>query len=143
MDAVVLVIALLAFGAVVSGGMYFTFRGFRAANRQPVEAKPSPALSNGRDAATLAQLKRFFEGKQCAACSRPIPPVHAYEVRPGLLHTKTRETIPWDDIPTADLSTTLASHEAICSDCAVAETFRRQHPDLVVDRRRPVGHPTH
>lgn len=142
MDAVVLVIALLAFSAVVSGGMYFTFRGFRAANRQPVEAKPKPAKSNRRDAATIAQLKHFFEDKLCAACSRPIPPVHAYEVRPGLLHSQTREAVAWDDIPTADLPTTLASYEAICSDCVIAATFRRQHSELVVDRQR-VGHPTH
>ena len=100
------------------------------------------ARSNPHDAATTAQLKRFFEGKVCAACSRPIAPVHAGELRPGLLNTKTQEAIAWADIPTANLSFALESHDPLCSHCAVVETFRREHPELVVDRHRTLEYPS-
>ena len=134
MNEALLVIVLVATAVVVSAGMYFTLRGFRAASRPPVEVKPRNTTSNRHDPATTAQLKQFFEGKACAACSRPIPPVHAFERRPGLLNATTHEAIPWDDIPAANLSTTLESHMPICSTCVISETFRRQHSELVVDR---------
>jgi hypothetical protein len=143
MTDALLVIVLLATAAVVAIGIYFTLRAFRADNRTPVEVKPRPAKSNPHDAATTAELKHFFEGKQCAACSRPIPPVHAGELRPGLLNTDTHEAIAWDNIPSANLSSTLERHVPICSNCLIMETFRRQHPELVVDRHRIIENPSH
>jgi hypothetical protein len=143
MTEVILVIVLLTTAAVVGVGIYFTLRAFRAGDRPPVAAKPRYVKSNPHDAATTAQLKHFFEGKPCASCSRPIPPVHAGELRPGLLNPDTHQGIGWDDIPAANLSTTLASHKPICSNCMVIETFRQQHPELVVDRHRSIEHPAH
>ena len=142
MTPVLLDIVLLATTVLIGAGVYFTFRWFRLANRPPVEVKPRHAKVHPHDAATIAQLKHFFEGRQCAACSRPIPPVHAGELRPGLLNANTHEAIAWDDIPEANLSTTLGSHVPICSNCLIAETFRRQYPELVVDRhhhREPIA----
>jgi hypothetical protein len=138
MTAVLLVVVLVGTPALVGAGLYFTLRGFRAANRPPVEVEPVHAKSNPHDAATTAQLKHFFEGKQCATCSRPIPPVHAGEPRPGLLNANTHATIAWDDIPAASLSATLESHVPICSNCVLIEAFSRQHPELVVDRHRTI-----
>lgn len=142
MDAVLLVLALVVTGAVLGAGLFFTLRAFRAADRPQVEVKPR-VKSNPHDAATTAQLKHFFEGKECAACSQPIAPVHTFELRPGLLHAKTHDAIGWDDIPAANLSTTLESHLPICANCIITETFRRQHPELVVDRHRHIEHPSH
>ena len=144
MSEVFLVIVLLATAAVVGAAIFFTFQGFRAADRPPVNVNPPRHTnSNRHDPATTAQLKHFFEGKQCAACSRPVPAVHAGEMRPGLLNTSTHETIAWNDIPAANLSTMLESHAPICSNCLIIETFRREHPDLVVDRHGTVEHPSH
>jgi len=135
MDAVLLGIALVVTVAIVWAGVYFTFRGFWALDHPPVKAKPK------HDAATTARLKEFFEGKQCADCGRPIAPVRAFELRPGLMNAKTHEAISWDDIPDANLSSTLETHVAICSNCAVLETVRTKRPDLVVDRHRHADHP--
>ena len=143
MNAALLVIVLLATAAVVWAGIYFTLRGFKAADHPPIEVKPKPPKSNPHDAATTAQLKHFFEGKQCAACNRPIPPVPAFGLRPGLLNPNTHEAIAWDDIPAANLSATLESHVPICSNCVLIETFRQKHPELVVDRQRTIEYPSH
>jgi hypothetical protein len=132
MDAVLLGVALLLTAAIVWAGVYFTFRGFRALDRPPVEKKPR------HDAATTARLKQFFEGKQCAVCKKPIPPVHAFELRPGLMNPTTHDAIAWDDIPPASVSTLLESHVPICSNCVLVEKMRQKHPERVVDRHRTV-----
>jgi hypothetical protein len=142
MTAVLLVIVLLGTAAAICAGIYFTFRGFREADRPPV-VNPRPPRPHRHEPAAIAQLKHFFEGRQCETCSRPIPPVHAGDLRPGLLNTTTHETIAWDDIPDTNLTATLANHVPICSNCVVLETLRRQHPELVVDRHRPAEIPSH
>jgi hypothetical protein len=87
-----------------------------------------------RDRATTELLKRFFDGKQCAICKRPIPPVHRTGLKPGLLNPATHQTYSWDEIPSVDLSTALETHLPLCSECEVAESFRQHFPDLVTDR---------
>jgi hypothetical protein len=133
MDPVLLAVVLVGTAVLIIGGLYFTLRGFKAADRPPIDVKPRP---NPLDAATTAELRRFFEGKTCAACGRPIPPVHAFELRPGLRNSETCQAMAWEDIPSANLSATLQSHEPICPHCVIAESFRRDHPELVVDRHR-------
>jgi hypothetical protein len=64
-------------------------------------------------------------------------------LRPGLLNTGTHEAMDWNDIPAANLSATLASHVPICSSCLISESFRREHPELVVERRRPIENLSH
>ena len=142
MTAVFLVIVLLATAAVVCAGIVLTLRGFRAEDRPPVEVKPKRPKSNPHDPAATAQLKHYFEGRQCAACNRAIPPIHVGELQPGLLNRHTHETIEWDDIPVANLPSTLANHVPICSNCVTVEMFRQQHPELVVDRHRTIENPS-
>ncbi|HTM26608.1 MAG TPA: hypothetical protein VL225_15530 [Vicinamibacterales bacterium] len=137
MAAVFLGIALLATAALVWPGIYFTLRGFRALDRPKPEVKPR------QDAATAAHLKQFFVGKQCATCGRPIPPVHAGELRPGLLNASAQEAIAWDDVLAANLAATLETHVAICSNCLIIGTLRQKHPDRVVDRHRTIESPSH
>jgi hypothetical protein len=83
-------------------------------------------------------LKRFFDGKECAICKRPIPPVHRTGLKPGLFNPATRETHSWDDIPNVNLPTALETQLPLCSACQVAESFRQRFSDLVVDRDRSV-----
>jgi hypothetical protein len=143
MNTVVLVVALLATAAVVCAGIFFTLRGFKEQDRRPVDPSPKRTKSHPHEPAATAELKHFFEAKSCAACGRAIPPVHAGELRPGLLNPDTHETIGWDDIPDGNLRATLATHKPICSNCVTLETFRRQHPELVVDRHRTIETPIH
>ncbi len=141
MNGVLLVVVLVS-TTLIGAGTYYSLRWFRSASRPPVDAKPVRAKVNPHDAAMTAQLKHFFEGKQCAACSRPIPPVHAGQVHPGLLNPSTNEAIAWNDIPAAGLATMLESHLPICSNCLTIETLRREHPELVVDRHRTIESPS-
>lgn len=82
-------------------------------------------------------LRKWFAGKPCAICRRTIPPVHNAEQHPGLMNitTPAQELLSWDDIPADEhLPAMLQSHLPVCSNCVLAETFRRQFPELVTDR---------
>jgi hypothetical protein len=128
------VIIVAATAAVVSAGIVFTVRGFKAsAARATGPEKDGPET---HDHATTGLLKRFFDGKECAICKRPIPPVSRTGLKPGLLNPATHETYSWDEIPNVNLSTALETFRPLCSGCQVAESFRRRFPDLVVDRDR-------
>ena len=87
---------------------------------------------------TLAvnMLKNWYAGRNCAICRRAIGLVHTSEPRPGLLNVASPggEILSSDDIPAEQLPAILDAHLPVCSNCALAETFRRKYPQLVTDR---------
>ena len=85
---------------------------------------------------TLASsiLTRWFAGKRCAICERQIPPVQPVEPKPGFMDITSHDVRGWDDIPVDTLPAVLESFVPVCSNCQVAETFRRQFPALVLER---------
>ena len=113
-------VAIITVASAVGVGIAFTVRAFKA--------------RKGHDHEATELLKRFFDGKACAICKRPIPPVHRMGVKPGLLNPGTHETHTWDEIPNVDLSALLETHLPLCSACEVAESLRQRFPDRVTDR---------
>lgn len=81
-------------------------------------------------------LKRWYDGKTCELCGRPIPPLHPVGPKPGLVNiaSPTRETLAWEEIPAQDLPDRFRTHRPVCAQCQIAEVFRKRFPDLVVDR---------
>ena len=138
MNALLLVVTVVI-AAILFAGLYLTFRAFRALDHPRIDVNPVIVRVSHHDAATTSQLKHFFEGKACAACGRSIQPTHAGDLRPGLLNLTTHAAMAWNDIPPRNLSATLEAHAPICSNCLLLETFRRQHPELIVDRHRTFG----
>ena len=140
-------VVIIASAAAVSAGIYLTIRGFKASaaraaaadgnGHAPGDAADAPASRH--DQTTIDQLKRFFDGKQCALCKRDIPPVQRTGLKPGLQNPTTRQTYSWDRIPHDNLPAILETHSPLCPTCQVAESFRERHPDLVVDRDRSHG----
>jgi hypothetical protein len=78
------------------------------------------------------RLAAWYHGARCVLCGLLIGPLHWYEYRPGLL-TPERRAISWEDIRSEDLSASLAADRPICSDCLLAESFREEFPDRVLD----------
>ena len=140
-------VVIIASAVAVSAGIYLTVRGFMASAARatagnasgllPLNAADTPVSQH--DQATIDQLKRFFDGKECALCKRVIPPVQRTGLKPGLLNPTTHQTYSWDRIPHDNLPAVLEAHSPLCPACQVAESFRERHPDLVVDRDR--SHP--
>ena len=78
----------------------------------------------------------WYAGKTCAICGRPVGEREWLEHAPALADRRghDRGTTTWDAVPPERILDVLATHDPICWNCHVAETFRRQRPDLVIDR---------
>jgi hypothetical protein len=91
------------------------------------------------DCLVRTMLAKWYVGKSCVFCARDCSEIDWMEHRPTLLGPDGR-TVEWQDVASEDLPGVLETHKAVCWNCHVAETFRRQHPDLVIDNpwQRPV-----
>jgi hypothetical protein len=82
-------------------------------------------------------LTRWYEGKSCVWCRRPIGDIHLAERKPTLL-MPDQASLEWADIPAERLQETLERALPLCFGCHVANTMVRKHPELVIDRSRPM-----
>src|SRR5581483_9364422 len=78
-------------------------------------------------------MAEWFQDKTCVYCQRPFHEVHWHDRPPALLGPD-KKTAQWNEIPAEKLPEVLKTHQPVCWSCHMAETFRREHPDLVVDR---------
>jgi len=80
-------------------------------------------------------LARWYEGKSCVVCGRPLGNIDWVNHRPALLSPENI-TFEWKDLSPESIHQALENHRPVCWNCHVAATFRREHPDLVVERPR-------
>ena len=84
-------------------------------------------------------LESWYRGQSCAYCGKPFQHIAWLDNPPALL-TPERKTIEWAQFPPESVDEVLKTHRPVCFGCHVAETFRREHPELVTDRnRRPAS----
>jgi hypothetical protein len=98
-----------------------------------VEAAPQACLLR-------SILGDWYLGKSCALCGRTFRAIHWHDHEPGLL-AQDGTIVAWDAFRAEQVVDVLATHEPVCWDCRVAESFRRGHPELVVDRPPRLGPP--
>ena len=78
----------------------------------------------------------WYEGKSCAYCGKVIPEVDWFGHQPALTDTVGR-TVQWHEVPAEQLPEVLATFRPVCWNCHVTEAFRREHPEMVVERPKP------
>jgi hypothetical protein len=78
-------------------------------------------------------LMRWYRGKTCAYCGKPFEELHWIDHRPAL-QSPEGQLVKWCGVPVENLSMVLKTHLAVCSNCYIAQSFRLNHPDLVVYR---------
>ncbi len=78
-------------------------------------------------------VTRWYEGKKCAICGRLIQEVEWMGHKPTLLDSE-RRTVHWDAVAAERLPEYFTTHAPVCWDCHVAETLRREHPELITER---------
>jgi hypothetical protein len=83
-------------------------------------------------------LNDIFADQSCALCGCRIPGVSAVGHKPAF-RGPDGKTTPCDAIAPERVYEVLESHRLVCWNCDVAETFRREHPELVIDA--PAGRP--
>jgi hypothetical protein len=91
-----------------------------------VEAWPEECLVGN-------MVKEWYRDKKCVFCGTGFEEDYWLEHKPALLGPdgKTRE---WAEVRPELLPDVLSTHKPVCWNCHIAETFRREHPELVVDR---------
>lgn len=77
----------------------------------------------------------WYENKNCAICHKPIGRIHHLDHAPALLD-QDHNTIEWNRLNPKQLPEVFSTHLPVCWNCHIAETFRRERPELVVDRHR-------
>jgi hypothetical protein len=78
-------------------------------------------------------VSKWYEGKQCVFCHKTHSELHHLDHAPALL-SPDHKTVEWRELRPEQLPEVFSTHRPVCWNCHVAETFRRLHPELVVDR---------
>ena len=81
-------------------------------------------------------VAKWYEGKTCVFCHKPIGQLSHMDHAPALLGPDFK-TAEWREISPEELPEVFAKYQPVCWNCHVAESFRRLHPELIVER--PVG----
>ena len=79
-------------------------------------------------------VAKWYEGKKCVFCHKPIGPLHHLDHAPALVGPDFK-TAEWKDMRPEQLPEIFSTHQPVCWNCHVTENFIRLHPELVV--RRP------
>lgn len=79
-------------------------------------------------------VEDWYKGKSCAYCQKTFHEIHWHDRQPALLGPD-RNTAQWNEIPAENLPMVFQNFLPVCWNCFIAENFRRQHPELLVDRR--------
>jgi hypothetical protein len=96
-----------------------------------VEAAPHDCLAR-------QVVARWYAGKTCVYCHREFGELHWHDHAPAVLGADGI-TRSWKEIAPETLPEVMTTHSPVCWNCHIAETFRREYPDLVVDRPpRPI-----
>jgi len=84
------------------------------------------------DCLVKTQVDRWYADKACAICGKALGSIDWASHKPALRAPDGR-TLEWSEVQPETMHDVMRTHAAICWDCHVAETFRRQRPDLVLD----------
>jgi len=78
-------------------------------------------------------LQNWYQGQKCVFCQRSFGEIHWHDHKPALLDSEA-EIHEWSEYPPEKLPDVLDTHRPVCWNCLIAEQFRKEHPELVLDR---------
>jgi len=90
--------------------------------------------SQGRGCLVRNVVAGWYQGKTCAYCHKPVDSVAEWTGHIPALQAPDSKTVSWDDVPAEKLPEVFETYKPVCWSCHMAETFRREHPELVTDR---------
>ena len=76
----------------------------------------------------------WYQGKTCVYCHKAVDNVAEWGGHMPALLPPDAKSVSWGDVPAEKLPEVFATHKPVCWSCHIAETFRREHPELVTDR---------
>jgi hypothetical protein len=100
--------------------------GCRQGCLRQIEAAPSDCL-------VRVMLQDWYADKSCPYCLKPLGNIHWPEHKLAL-RTPEGKTIEWHEVRVEDIPAALATHQAVCWECHITQTFGRLDPDLIAQR---------
>ena len=79
-------------------------------------------------------VERGYRGRTCGFCRRPFGDIGWADHKPAL-RAPDGETVQWSALRAEELTAVFTTHSPVCWNCHITETFRRRHPELVVEGR--------
>jgi len=77
----------------------------------------------------------WYHGQSCVYCHRIFGALHHLDHPPAMM-APDGTTTEWNQIRSQQLFEVFTTHKPVCWNCHIAETFRHEHPELVIDRGR-------
>lgn len=87
-----------------------------------------------RDGTVEAIVGRWYQERTCGYCGKPIGSAAPTQNAPALVGPDGI-SVAWPEVAAEHLPDLFLTHQAVCGNCHLVETFRRTHPELVVERR--------
>ena len=78
-------------------------------------------------------VDQWYKGKACAYCQKPFTEIHWHDRHPALM-APDHTCVQWNEVAPEKLPEIFESYLPVCWNCYIAETFRRQNPEKVLDR---------
>jgi hypothetical protein len=78
-------------------------------------------------------VDQWYKGKACAYCQKPFTNIHWHDRHPALM-APDRTCVQWNEVAPEKLPEVFESYLPVCWNCYIAETFRRQNPEKVLER---------
>ena len=89
-----------------------------------------------RESALRNVVDHWYAQKKCVYCGKLIGTAQS-SGHNAALRTPQGVTHEWSEVPANRMVDSLKVDRAVCWNCHVAETFRREYPDMVTDRPWP------
>jgi len=80
-------------------------------------------------------VSKWYEGQSCIFCHRRFGPLHHLDHVPALMGPD-HKTAEWECFQPQQLPEIFSTHKPVCWSCHITESFRQEHPELVVERHR-------
>lgn len=90
--------------------------------------------SLGQGCLVRSIVAEWYRGKPCVYCHKPVDKIEDWAAHMPALLTADNKTLSWTELPAETLPEAFEHGRAVCWSCHIAETFRREHPELVTDR---------
>jgi hypothetical protein len=78
-------------------------------------------------------LMRWYRAKTCVYCGKPFEELHWTDHKPAL-QSPEGMLVRWNGVSVENISMVLETHLAVCWNCYIAQSFRLNHPEMVVYR---------
>jgi len=78
-------------------------------------------------------LMRWYEFKSCRYCGKPFHQIQLPDHKPAL-QSPEGKLLEWSKVDIDELQTVMNTYTPVCWDCSIAQSFVRDHPEMVVYR---------